>query len=131
MRRLILALIVTATSPVAVAGGLEGIWKTAVDDNGAYLEVTLGPCDSDANKTCGTISKAFTTKGQDPEYPNLGKSIVTDMTSHDGKNYSGGTVWDPEKNKTYKSKLHLKGDVLDVEGCISFICIGQDWTRVQ
>ena len=131
MRRLIFGMIIAATSSMAVADGLNGIWKTAADDDGAYLEVTLGPCDSDSSKTCGTISKAFTKEGPDPKYADLGKPIVMDMKSHDGKNYSGGTVWDPEKNKTYKSKLHLKGDVLDVEGCISFICIGQDWTRIK
>ena len=131
MRRVILAVIMAATSSMAAANGLEGVWKTAADDDGKYLEVTLAPCDSDASKTCGTITKAFTPQGQDLKYENLGKAIVTHMTSHDGKKYSGGTVWDPEKNKTYKSKLHLKGDTLDVEGCISFICIGQDWTRVK
>ena len=131
MRRFIFGVIIAATSSMAVAVGLNGIWKTAADDDGAYLEVTLGPCDSDSSKTCGTISKAFTKEGPDPKYADLGKPIVMDMKSHDGKNYSGGTVWDPEKNKTYKSKLHLKGDVLDVEGCISFICIGQDWTRIK
>ena len=131
MRKLLLGLIITAISATAVAGGLDGVWQTAADDNGAYLHVTLGPCDSDSSKTCGTITEAFTTQGPDPKYANLGKPIVTHMSSHDGKKYSGGTVWDPEKNKTYKSKLHLKGDVLDVEGCISFICIGQDWTRVN
>ena len=131
MRSLIIGIIFTAISSTAVADGLNGIWKTAADDDGAYLEVTLGPCEADSSKTCGKITKAFTKQGPDPKYANLGKAIVTDMTSHDGKNYSGGTVWDPEKNKTYKSKLHLKGDVLDVEGCISFICIGQDWTRVK
>jgi len=77
------------------------------------------------------ISSTAVAGGLDPKYVNLGKAIVTHMSSHDGKKYSGGTVWDPEKNKTYKSKLYLKGDVLDVEGCISFICIGQDWKRVK
>jgi len=131
MRNFILGIILTATTSMAVADGLNGIWKTSADDDGAYLQVTLGPCDADSSKTCGKISKAFTTQGPDPKYVNLGKAIVMDMHSHNGKDYSGGTVWDPEKNKTYKSKLHLKGDVLDVEGCISFICIGQDWTRVK
>jgi uncharacterized protein (DUF2147 family) len=116
---------------MAVADGLEGLWQTAADNDGNYLQVTLAPCNSDAKKICGTITKAFTPKGQDLKYKNLGKAIVTHMSSHNGKKYSGGTVWDPEKKKTYKSKLNLKGDTLDVEGCISFICIGQDWTRVK
>ena len=40
------------------------------------------------------------------------------MTSINGKHYSGGTIWDPEHGKTYSSKMTVKGDVLDVEGCI-------------
>ena len=57
--------------------------------------------------------------------------MVKDMKSDDGANYSGGTIWDPEKDKIYKSKMHLKGNVLDVEGCVSIICSGQDWKRVR
>ena len=79
MRRFIFGVIIAATSSMAVADGLNGIWKTAADDDGAYLEVTLGPCDSDSSKTCGTISKAFTKEGPDLKYANLGKAIVTDI----------------------------------------------------
>jgi uncharacterized protein (DUF2147 family) len=131
MRRLMFAIVITTASSMAMAGSLDGVWKTAADDDGGWLEVTLGPCEADANKTCGTISKAYTTKGEDPDYENLGKAIVTNMKSHDGKKFSGGTVWDPEKDKTYKSKLKLDGDTLEVDGCIAFICIGQEWTRVK
>ena len=62
------------------------------DDSGGYIEVTSGACAADSSKTCGTISKAFNTQGPNPKYVNLGKSIVKDMTSDDGENYSGGTV---------------------------------------
>jgi len=61
----------------------------------------------------------------------MGKLMVKDMKSGDGTKYSGGTIWDPEHDKTYKSKMYLKGDVLDVEGCVSIICSGQDWKRVK
>ena len=131
MRRLIVGLTIAAASTVAVAGGADGVWKTQADDDGGYLEVRIAPCESDASKTCGKISNAFTTQGADPKYVNLGKTMVKDMTSSDGVNYSGGRIWDPEHNKTYKSKMKLKGDVLDVEGCVSIICTGQDWTRVK
>jgi uncharacterized protein (DUF2147 family) len=50
---------------------------------------------------------------------------------HDENSYAGGTIWDPEKDKTYKSKMSVKGDDLDVDGCISFVCIGEDWQRVK
>jgi uncharacterized protein (DUF2147 family) len=131
MRKILLAA-ATATAPaMAFAGGADGVWKTEADGDGAYLEVTIGACASAADKTCGIITTAFKKDGKDPAYANLGKKIVWDMTSSDGVSYFGGKIWDPEHNKTYSSKMKVKGDVLDVEGCVSIICSGQDWTRVK
>lgn len=53
------------------------------------------------------------------------------MKSDDGISFSGGTIWDLEKDKVYKSKLKVKGNDLKVDGCIAFICVGQNWTRVN
>jgi uncharacterized protein (DUF2147 family) len=131
MRSLILAAAIVAAPAIAFADGADGVWKTEANDEGGYLQVTIGPCASEAAKTCGTITAAFTKQGADPKYANLGKLIVKDMTSSNGTHYSGGTIWDPEHDKTYSSKMSLKGDVLDVEGCISIICSGEDWTRVK
>ena len=50
---------------------------------------------------------------------------------HGENSYAGGKIWDPEKDKIYKSKMTVKGDDLDVDGCISFVCIGEDWKRVK
>jgi uncharacterized protein (DUF2147 family) len=50
---------------------------------------------------------------------------------NEARAYLEVTIWDPEKDKTYKSKMSVKGDDLDVEGCISFVCIGEDWKRVK
>ena len=131
MRRLILAITVAAVPIMAIASGADSVWKTEANDDGGYLEVTVGPCASDASKTCGKISKAFNKQGEDSTYANLGKLIVKDMESDDGTNYSGGTIWDPEHDKTYKSKMELKGNELDVEGCVSIICSGEHWARVK
>ena len=132
MKKLFFAVaITTAATTTIAAGGTDGVWRTETSDSGGYLEVTIGPCDSDSSKTCGVISKAYGKQGLDPGYKNLGKLIVEDMKLHGEDSYSGGTIWDPEKDKTYKSKMHLKGDVLDVEGCIAFICSGEDWARVK
>jgi len=129
MRKFILAAALAAAPAIATAGGADGLWKTAVSDSGGYLLVTVADCASDAAKTCGTITKAFSKSGEDPGYAHLGKPIVWDMESDDGASFSGGNIWDPEKDKTYSSKMTLKGDVLDVKGCIAIICSGQSWTR--
>lgn len=123
--------VIAAAPAVALAGGLDGIWQTEKNKEGGYLEVTLAPCASDASQTCGTISRAFNTKGEDPGYPELGRSIIEGMKHDGGEAYSGGTIWDPENGKTYSSKMALKGDVLDVEGCVSIFCEGQHWKRVK
>jgi uncharacterized protein (DUF2147 family) len=134
MRRVIgviFGTVIATASTVALAGGADGVWKTEADDKGAYLEVTIAPCESDSSKTCGKITNAITKQGADPKYPNLGKLMVKDMKSADGKNYTGGTIWDPVHDKTFNSKMHLRGDDLDVKGCVSIICSGQDWKRMK
>jgi uncharacterized protein (DUF2147 family) len=136
MRRLILAAAIAALSGVtlagpAIAGGADGVWKTEANKKGGYLEVTVAPCKADAAKTCGIITAASSATGPDPAYANLGKPIIENMASSDGTSFSGGTIWDPEDGKTYASKMILKGDTLDVEGCVGPICRGQDWERVQ
>ena len=131
MFRSILAVMLLVTSAAAFAGSADGVWRTESNDAGGYLEVTIGPCESDAKLTCGVISQAFSKDGPDPDYENLGKLIIHDMKPHGADAYAGGTIWDPEKDKTYKSKMTVKGDDLDVEGCISFVCVGEDWKRVK
>ena len=81
--------------------------------------------------TCGVISNAITMDGPDASYQYLGKLMIQDMTPHDESSYKDGTIWDPEKDKTYKSKMTVNGDDLDVKGCISFVCVGENWKRVK
>lgn len=131
MRRLVCAAVIAGVPGTALAGGAEGVWKTKANDKDGYLEVTVAPCTADAARTCGIITAAHTAIGADPGYANLGKPIIENMTSSDGTRFSGGTIWDPEDGKTYSSKMILKGNTLDVEGCFGLICRGQDWERVQ
>ena len=118
-------------SAFAAAEGIEGVWSTEVSDSGGHLEVKIGPCDSDATKTCGVISAAFSKDGIESDYEHLGKLMIRGMKSDDGISFSGGTIWHPERDVIYKSKIRVKGDDLKVDGCIAFICIGQNWTRVN
>ena len=126
----ILGALIAGIPIIAAASSVNGVWSTEKDDKGAYLEVTIAPCESEAKLTCGIISKAFVKSGEDPDYANLGKFIIKDMKHHGDSSYSKGTIWDPVKDKVYKSKMEVKGDELDVDGCISFLCQGQHWQRV-
>jgi uncharacterized protein (DUF2147 family) len=133
MRSIVLVLVVGSLALPAAAdpGGAHGVWSTEKNDEGGHLEVTVAPCASDATLTCGTISKAFNKAGVDASYPNLGRIMVEGMKDGGDGTYSGGTIWDPENGKTYDSKMTLKGDELDVDGCVSFFCQGQHWQRVK
>jgi len=126
-----MALVVSTLAAAEGAQGVEGIWRTEDNDDGAHLQVTFGPCESDAAKTCGLITAAITKEGESVPYEAVGKLMIWDMVSDDGVSFSGGTLWDPEKDKTVKSKLEVKGDDLKVVGCVAFICLGQTWTRLE
>lgn len=126
-----LGVLVAGIPTIATANSANAVWSTEKDDKGAYLEVTVATCESDPKLTCGIISKAFTQAGEDPNYSNLGKPIIKDMKDHGDGTYSKGTIWDPVKDKVYKAKMEVKGDELDVDGCISFLCEGQHWKRVE
>jgi uncharacterized protein (DUF2147 family) len=131
MYRIVAAVALLASSSLAFADNAHGVWRTEANDAGGYLEVTIGPCASDARLTCGIISKAFSKDGPDPAYENLGKPMIADMKPDGEASYDGGSIWHPEKDKTYKSKMTVKGDELDVEGCIAFVCDGENWKRVR
>ena len=47
MYRAILALTLLTTSSMAFADDANGVWRTEANDAGGYLEVTVGPCESD------------------------------------------------------------------------------------
>jgi len=132
MPRFLLLIFVTlaAIPTMAAASDAEGIWSTEKNGEGGYIEVTIAPCKSDAKLICGLITKAIGESGENPDYENLGKYIIENMKDDGDGTYSGGTIWDPESDKVFKSKMELKGDELDVDGCISFFCKGQHWKRV-
>ena len=132
MQKHLLIVALAAFPGLALAAEVDGIWKTEANDAGGYLEVTVAPCAADATKICGVVSKAFKGPGaEDPAYPFLGKPIIENMASDGEGRYSGGTIFDPDSGKTYDSKMSMKGNDLNVDGCISFLCQGQEWHRVK
>ncbi|EEE38085.1 hypothetical protein RKLH11_1926 [Rhodobacteraceae bacterium KLH11] len=114
------------------ADPVDGLWKTAPGDTGGYLHVSISECGS---AICGTIDSAFGADGdQNLEYENLGKQIIWDMVPEGGGSYDNGNIWDPERDKTYRSKMTLDSqNKLTVKGCVAggLVCRGQVWTRVQ
>jgi len=114
----------------AAADPVHGTWKTVPDDNGSYGHIQVKPC---GDKICGTLVKAFDKDGKAGGQEHIGKNIVWDMSANGGGKYSGGKIWAPDRDKTYKSKMELlDNNNLKVSGCIAFICRdGGTWIRVK
>lgn len=125
---LIMALIFPA---LANADVVTGVYQTEAGDTGGYLHVQMGACADNPAQTCGTIIAAYNAAGvADPAYEHRGKLMVWGMDDQGNGKWKGGKIWDPSKDKTYKSKMQLNGNTLTVEGCIAFICRGQAWTKI-
>lgn len=130
VRTVVLALGVS-TSAVVAAAGLDGVWKTGEGESGGYLHVRFAPC---GDEICGEILRAFDASGEAVEdYEHAGESIVRGMRSSAPNRWKSGTIWAPDTDKTYRSKMRLDGDVLAVSGCVfgGIICRTMDWTRVE
>lgn len=116
-------------STAFAADAVIGTWKTAPDDNGNTGHIQVQACGS---KICGTLVKSFDSAGAEMQSDNIGKKIIWDMVADGGGEYSGGKVWSPDRDKTYKSKMQLQGNSLKIQGCVMFICRdGGSWTRVN
>ena len=124
MKRIALIAVLTAFATQTLADDVFGIWKSEPGETGGFITVKVQACGA---RICGTIFEVVGNKNKEPE----GKIIIKDMTADGGGKYSGGTIWTPDTNKTYKSKMNLKGDNLAVKGCVAFICRSQDWTRLK
>lgn len=117
---------------MANAGTLSGVFQTQPGDTGKFAHVQMAPCASNPALTCGTMIRAYNPDGTpDPTNETVGKLLVWDMADKGNGKYGSGKIWDPTKDKVYKSKMQLNGDALTVEGCIAFICRGQVWQRFQ
>ncbi|MEL6467743.1 MAG: DUF2147 domain-containing protein [Pseudomonadota bacterium] len=125
MKHLITAAVMTlACAGMAAAEPATGTWKTESGDGGAFLHVDIAPCGSNI---CGTIVKVVNSD----DTSSVGKPIIWDMQAKGNGSYSGGKIWAPDTDKTYRSKMSLNGNALKVSGCVGPICRGQTWTRVN
>lgn len=68
------------------------------------------------------------------ENPVLGMDLLKGFEKTDEDTWENGTIYDPNKGKTYKCKLTLEGkDQLNVRGFIGFSLLGrtEEWTRAE
>lgn len=141
MRIKLLALVLLMLPLAAFAQNTPvGRWKTIDDETGkvkSIVEITQASngtvsgkvvevlsSDRGPNPTCDKCS------GANKDKPVKGMTILWGLKK-DGEGWSGGTVLDPAKGKTYKSKLKMidGGKKLGMSGCVAFICREQVWVR--
>lgn len=118
-----------AAGGAAAAAEIGGVWKSEPGEGGKFIHVEIAPCEEAEGRLCGTIIGAF--EGADEAI--VGRPIIWDMEPDGEGRWSGGRIWAPDEDETYRSKMALEDDRLEVSGCIlgGFICRGQDWTRVE
>tara|TARA_B110000495_G_C22946602_1_gene554170 strand:+ start:425 stop:907 length:483 start_codon:yes stop_codon:yes gene_type:complete len=97
---------------------------------------------------CAKIETLFVEEGVDPKQilddqnkdkslrsrPLVGINILDNFLIKDinQKTFKGGKIYDPRRGKTYKSNLYLNDNgILRVEGCVAFICDGEDWRPLE
>lgn len=127
MKKLALIAALAAFATPTLADDIFGTWRTIADDNGNSGLIKISSCGS---KICGTLVKSFDKSGKAFKSENEGKKLIWDMENQGGGKYGGGKVFSPDRGKTYTGKLVLKGNSLDVKGCVLGVCrSGGQWKR--
>ena len=111
-----------------LADGISGVFVTSPNDDGDIGHIEFSAC---GDAYCGTLIASFDSAGKPFAGRALGMHIVWDMKDQGGGRFSGGRIWDPGADKTYRSKMSLDGDTLNVSGCIGPICRKRVWTRLK
>lgn len=135
-----LLVLATALSTGPAVASALGDWVT----EGDKARVRIEPCAADAAKLCGTITWSYRPDDAPAgplldinngdaalrSRPIVGLPLLEGFSPAGTDAWEGGTIYDPEGGKVYKSKMRLAGpDRLEVEGCVLFFCQGQTWTR--
>lgn len=129
---LLLASLASASDPL-------GRWKTIDDETGQAKSIVEISRASDGTLSGTVVEILQSDKGPNPvcdecsgarkDQPIQGMTILWGM-SPKGDEWSGGTILDPAKGRTYRSKMQMHGeDRLGVSGCVAFICREQVWQR--
>ncbi len=143
--KLILIATMALTLPLtSLAADVTGVWQTEQykgitggGGKGKYDHVRIHACEDNAENICGTIVKSFLKDGsENTENDFVGKPMLVDLKPKPKKenNFSKGKIWHPHMDKFFKSSIELDDkdpNVLHLDGCLAFFCMGQDWQRVE
>ena len=73
----------------------------------------------------GKLIEANTAKGK--QY--VGMTVIAGLKADGNGKYSGGTITDPAKNKTYRMTATVKGDTMDLKGHLGPFTRTQTWKK--
>lgn len=73
----------------------------------------------------GKLISTVSDKGQ--KY--VGTTIISGLKADGSGKYSGGTITDPEKNKTYRLTASLSGSTLSLKGHLGPFSRSQTWKK--
>lgn len=129
MRRLIMAIVMLISPVFAQADPALGTWKTEEGETGGYAIVKIVPC---GQRLCGVVQDIVGNENKSP----IAKNMIANMEVKGNGRYAGGTIWAPDNDKTYKSKMRLLSeDRLQVQGCVGVCTFATSrkmvWTRVN
>ena len=143
-KNLFVALALGLATQLAMAQATPvGLWKT-IDDDGK-TEKSLVRITENGGVLTGSIEKIFDASRQTgvcdkceddrKNKPVLGLQIIRGVKqdADDKTLWSGGEILDPEKGKTYKTRLKPieGGKKLEMRGYIGFFYRTQVWVRVE
>ncbi|TXD96201.1 DUF2147 domain-containing protein [Psychrobacter frigidicola] len=73
----------------------------------------------------GKLVEANTAKGK--QY--VGMTVIAGLKADGNGKYSGGTITDPAKNKTYRMTANVNGNTMDLKGYLGPFSRSQTWKK--
>ena len=126
---LALTTLALSAAPTWAADPLAGTWRTQPGKDGGFGHVEILPC---GDALCGTVVRTFDAAGQAVAASDLGAAILADVLPTGGGTYGKGRIINPETGRGYTARLTLRGDLLDIGGCVMMICRNAGtWQRVK
>ena len=135
-----LSFILLAMSSVAFAQDVIGKWK--LEDGTAIVEVyKSGDVFNGKIVWLEKPTEPDGTPAVDKNNPDkalrsrqlIGLNMLSDLKA-DGKEYKGGSIYDPGNGKTYNCSMKVEGDILHVRGSLDkkgLLGRTMDWFRVK
>lgn len=138
MKTLFILLLSALTLTLTAQDDLTGVWynteksgKIRIYEEGGEYFGEIVWLEEPLNENGDPKVNENAPDAQDRDDPILGLTVLKGFTEKKEGVYTNGTIYDPENGKTYKCKMTLDGDELDVRGYVGIPAFGrtENWTR--